>query len=431
MIGEQQFVEGVPIHASWWQAFGSLKLDALIEEALRVSPTLDAAEATVEQARHLYDARARTDRYPQAGLELSGERKAINGAAMGQPAGDKTFNLFGATATIEYDFDLFGGNRRALEALAAQIGYQQFQLEGARLTLVVNVIGVAIKQARLNAQIDASEQILKAQEEQLELTRRRLELGTASKVDVLVFQTQTDQIRAGIFVLRDERDQTSHLLAMLVGQSSSTTNIASFALSDFRLPSELPLQIPSEWARQRPDIRASEALLQAASAEVGVAVANLYPQITLHAQMGSQALSLDSLFGAGSLIWGLGGQLAQPLFNRGLRAEARAAEARYDAAAAYYRETILQALRDVADNMRALEHHAHAMEARAAAASSARESLELLLHRYHMGAANYLDVLTAQQQQQSTLMDLFDSQAQRLTDTLYFYSAMGGGWNQR
>jgi len=424
----QRVVEGAPVESRWWQAFGSPALDALVEEGLRSSPTLEAAEATLRQALHTYEARAGSTRYPQASASLSGERKSVNNAVRGQSGGEDTFNLYSATITTRYDLDLFRGNRRALEALAAQTDYRRFHREGARLDLAASVVATAIAQARLSAQIEIMEQILHDQSEQLALTRHRLELGSASDVDVLALQTQMEQTRAGLPALRNGRDQASHLLAMLIGQTPSATEVPQFTLADFELPSELPLQVPSELIRRRPDIRASEALLHAACAEHGVAVSKLYPQLSLNADVGAQALTMDKLFNPGSLIWSLGAQLAQPLFNRGLRSEARAAEAGFDAASAHYRETVLQAFRDVADVLRGLEHHAHALTATTAAALSAQETLDLVQKRYAMGAANYLEVLTAQQVVASSRMDLCAAQAQRLIDTVTFYAAMGGGW---
>ncbi len=426
--GEQRFAEGILIETQWWQAFESSKLDALIEQALAASPTLEAAEAILSQARQVYEARAGSTQYPQANANLSGERKSVNNAAMGQPDGENTFNLYSASVNVHYDLDLFRGNRRVLEALAAQADYRRFQLEGARLTLAADIIATAIAQARLSAQIEVMERILNAQTEQLALTRRSLELGSVSDVDVLALQTQTEQTRAVIPALRNGRGQASHLLAMLIGQTPSATNVPQFTLTDFKLPSELPLQVPSELVRRRPDIRASEALLHAACAEYGAAVSKLYPQISLNADFGAQALTMDKLFNPASLIWSLGGQLAQPLFNRGLRAEARAAEAGFDAASAHYRETILQAFRGVADVLRGLEHNTHALKATTATVISAHETLDLVQKRYAMGAANYIEVLTAQQVVESSRMDLCAAQAQRLLDTVTFYSSMGGGW---
>ncbi|HAL92215.1 MAG TPA: RND transporter [Verrucomicrobia bacterium] len=425
--GEQRFVEGSPIITQWWQAFGSPQLDALIKQAQEANPSLEAAEATLRQARHTTEARAGSTRYLQANANLGGRRQAATGAASGQPNGENTFNLFNASVNVQYNFDLFGGNRRAIEALAAQAEFQSFQLEGARLALAANVAVSAIAQARIAGQIEAAESILSAQAEQLALTRQRLALGGASQHEVLALQTQMEQTRADIPALRNELDQATHLLAALIGQTPSAATLPRFALDDFTLPSELPLQVPSELVRQRPDIRASEALLQAAHAQYGVALSKLYPQITLSADMGSQALTADKLFSAGSLIWAIAGQVAQPLFNRGLRAEARAAEAGADAAAAYYRETVLQAFRNVADVLSALDQDAQALAAHAAAAVAAQESLELVRQQHALGAASYLELLTAQQQAEATHMDLYAARAQRLMDTVAFYAAMGGG----
>ena len=188
--------------------------------------------------------------------------------------------------------------------------------------------------------------VVAGQAEQLALTRTRLELGVGTRQEVLTLQTQTAQIRATLPVLQNKRAQTRHLLAMLAGLTPGDSTVPAFAMADFALPATLPVSVPSEWVRQRPDVRASEALLQAASAQYGVAVAKLYPQLTLSANLGSQALTTASLFGAGSMIWGLGGQLVQPLFNSGLKANAKALEAGLEAAQANYQQTVLQALRN-------------------------------------------------------------------------------------
>ncbi|MGD9874867.1 MAG: efflux transporter outer membrane subunit [Kiritimatiellia bacterium] len=424
----QKFSEGVAVEAQWWRAFGSQKLDDLIERALEASPTLLAAEATLRQARYTYEAQSGSTRLPQVYANLGGKRQAVNNAAMGQPDGENTFNLFNASVNVQYHFDLFGGNRRALEALAAQAEFQRFKLEGARLALAADAMVAAFTQAELAAQIEAAERILSAQEEQLALVRQSAALGSSSQNEVLAQQTQMEQTRASLPALRNRLDQTAHWLAALTGQAPSAADLPQFALEDFTLPADLPLQIPSELVRSRPDIRASEALLLAAHAQHGVAVSKLYPQITLSADMGSQALSADKLFGAGSMIWALAGQLAQPLFNGGLRDEARAAEAGSEAAAAYYRETVLQAFRNVADVLRMLEHDAQVLAALAAVENSSQESLALVQWKYALGAASEHEVLTAQQQVALARTESIAARAQRLIDTAAFYAAMGGGW---
>ena len=427
MLGEaQRFTPQGSISAAWWQQFGSPKLNALIERALQSSPTLAAAQATLRAAEQTYAAQAGSTLLPQANGQLGVQRQRTSPAMQGQTGPERTFTLYNANVGVSYNLDLSGGNRRVLEALAAQTEFQRFQLDGARLALVANVVTAAVTEAQLAAQIAATEEILSAQTEQLELTQRRLELGNASEVDVVSLQTQVEQSRAGIVPLRNRLEQTHHLLATLVGEPPAAVAIPSFTLADFKLPTNLPVQVPSELVRRRPDIQASESLLHVASAQYGVAVSRLYPQLTLTGSVGSEALTSAALFGPHSLVWGLAGQLAQPLFNAGLRPAARAAEAGFDAAAANYRQTVLLALRNVADVLRALGNDAQFLQAQNAADASAQHALDLVRQQYRLGAATYLQLLIAQQQAQQARIGLIAAQAQRLGDTAALYVAMGG-----
>ncbi len=420
----QSFTSQVPIGATWWQQFGSPKLNALIEEALQSNPTLEASQATLHQAEQTYAAQAGSTLYPQVDAGLGVGRERFNASGLGQHIAN-TFDLYNASVGVSYNLDLAGGNRRLLEALAAQTDYQRFQLDGARLTVAANVATGAIAQAQLAAQVAASEQILAAQTEQLGLTRQRLALGNVSEVDVLSLQTQVEQTRASVVPLRYRLEQTNHLLAILVGKPPGEAAMPQFTLADFTLPTELPLRVPSELVHQRPDIQASEALLHVANAQYGVAISKFYPQLTLSSNIGS--LTNASLFAPGSMVWGVAGQVAQPLFDAGLRPGANAAEAGFNAAAANYRQTVLQALRNVADVLRALDNDAQALQAQSAADSSAQRSFELTQQQYHLGAASYVQLLIAQQQAQQTRINLIAAQAQRLADTAALYQAMGGG----
>lgn len=429
MGGAQHFVEGQAVSSTWWQNFGSSKLNAYIDQALRNSPSLESAQATLRQAQQTYAAQAGSTRYPQVNAKLGAQRQGTNNSGMGLSGGDRVFELYNAGVTVNYNLDLFGGNRRLLESYAAQADYQHFQLEGARLTLAANVVTAAMMQAQYGVQINASEAILAAQQKQLDIAQQRLKLGGIARGEVLTLQTQVEQTRASIPSLRNKLDQTNHLLAVLAGQAPGEAQVPQFTLADFSLPGELPVVIPSELVRQRPDIQASEALLHVASAQYGVAIANGYPQINLSANLGSQALAASNLFSAGTMIWGLAGQLAQPLFNAGLKAGVRSAEAGFDAAAANYRQTVLQALRNVADVLRALDNDAQTLQAQAAADTAAQGALSLMQQQYQLGGASYLQLLTAQQQAQQTRINLIAAQTQRLTDTAALYQAMGGGWN--
>lgn len=424
-LGTSQTFVIAPVPEQWWTAFGSDKLTSLIALAHANSPTLAAAQATLRQAQYSFEASSGATQLPQANAKLGNQRIGSNTAAAGMPGGERSYSLYSASVAISYDLDLAGGNRRALEALAAQVDYQSYQLEGARLNLAANLTLTAITQAQLRAQIDATQDLVAAQEEQLALTRHRMALGVGTALDVLALQTQLEQSQATLPGLRKHLEQTRHLLAILAGQAPGQSTLAQFELRDFVLPAQLPLRLPSELARHRPDVRASEALLQAASAQHGVAIAKLYPQLTLSASLGSQALTAASLFGAGSLIWGLGGQLAQPLFTPGLKSQVKAAEAATQAALAHYQQTVLQSLREVADVLRSVEQDALAQQALAQADQSALQSLQLVQKQYALGAVSYLPLLQAQQQVQRTRIALLELQARRVANTVALYQAMG------
>ncbi|MGA7951754.1 MAG: efflux transporter outer membrane subunit [Thiobacillaceae bacterium] len=424
----QSFVIGQGMPPDWWTSFGSATLDELVSKALLGSPSLAAAEAALRQAREIHAAQAGSTLYPTVDANLGANRSVFSPASVGQSGGSgNVFNLYNAGIAVNYNLDLFGHNRRALEALAAQADYQAFQLAGARLTLAANVVTAAFAQAQLAAQIEATEAILRAQQAQLDIARKRLELGAAAKTDVLTLQTQAEQTAAGIPPLRNQLQQADHLLAVLIGQAPGSADIPRFKLAEFTLPDKLPVVVPSELVRQRPDIQASTALLHAATAQYDVAVSDLYPQINLSASLGTEALTTGALFGPGSMIWSLAGKLAQPLFNAGLKAGSNAAEAAMEEAGANYKQTVLEGLRNVADALRQLDSDAQRLQAQASADASAQQSLDLVQQQYQLGAASYLQLLTAQQQVQQARIALIAAQAARLADTAALYQAMGGG----
>jgi NodT family efflux transporter outer membrane factor (OMF) lipoprotein len=328
--------------------------------------------------------------------------------------------------------DIFGGARRELEALRSQVDYQNFQLEGAYLALTTNIVTTAVKEASLRAQIEATQDIITAQEKQLDLVEQQFNLGGASRPDVLTQRTQLAQTRATLPPLEKDLAQARHQLSVYAGNLPSDEGLPEFKLEALQLPQELPLTLPSQLVRQRPDIRASEALLHQANAEVGVATANLYPQITISGNYGSETTEFHNLFGSGTEVWSLGASLLQPIFHGGqLTAQRRAAIAAHDEAAAQYRETVLQAFQNVADTLRALEMDAKTLQAQADAESLARETLELTQKQFQLGAVSYLSLLNAQRQYQQTRINLVQAQAIRYADTAALFQALGGGWWNR
>jgi len=420
-------IEGGWINPQWWRELASPKLGNLIDDALQRSPTLAESLATLRQAQELYAAQTGLTRYPQVAANAGAQRQRSSSSSSGLADDSREFSLYNAGVGVKYNLDLAGGTRRAAEALLARAGYQQYQVDGARLTLIGNIVTAAITQARLSAQIQTTETILHIQEEQLGLTREKVRLGPAAPDDVLAMQTLVEQTRASIPPLRNQLQQNNHLLAVFAGRAPGEKELPSFTLDEFTLPDDLPLIVPAELVRVRPDIQAAEALLHAANAEYGVAIANLYPQINLSADLGSQALTTGALLGGDSMVWSLVGQLTQPLFNLELPAKKRAALAAFDAAAANYQNVVLESLREVADVLRALENDSQRLTALSAADIAAQKFLDSMRCRYDLGAVSYFELLTAEQQSQQTKINLIEIQAQRFVNCAAFYQAMGAG----
>jgi NodT family efflux transporter outer membrane factor (OMF) lipoprotein len=430
----QRFVFGQDIPAQWWAVFHSDALDRLIRQALADSPTLAAAQAALREAHENVRAEVGVAFFPAVDANASAEREKFSAAAFGQPgAKGSLFNLYNASVKVSYALDIFGGARREIEALRSQVDYQRFQLEGAYLTLTSNIVTAAVKEASLRAQILTTREILKVETEQLDLVERQFQLGAVSRSDLLAQQTQLAQTRATLPPIEKDLAQTRHLLAALAGRlPGEGAALPEFDLAGLKLPQELPVSLPSSLVRQRPDIQASESLLHAASAQVGVATANLYPQITLAGSYGWEATRVSDLFQKGSSVWSLAAGLLQPVFHGGeLIAKRSAAVAAYDQAAAQYRETVLQAFQNVADALRALDADAAALKAQAEAEAAARATLDLTRKQFEFGAVSYISLLNAERQYQQTKISLVQAQAARFADTAALFQALGGGWWNR
>lgn len=429
----QRFLSGQEIPPQWWALFRSEALDRLIRQALADSPTLAAAQAKLREAEE--NRQAQTGALlPRVDGNASVRRQKISGASLGQPEIDITpFTLHSASVSVSYAFDLFGGTRRELEALHAQVEYQRFQLEGAWLTLTANLVTTAVQEAALRAQIRATREIVAAEERQLALVEQQFQLGGVSRSDVLAQQAQLAQTLATLPPLEKQLSQTRHRMALLAGKFPGESGMLPvFDLDGLNLPRELPLSLPSSLVRRRPDIRAAEALLHAASARIGVATANLYPQITLTGSLGSETSKVQDLFGRGTSVWGLGAGVLQPIFRGGeLTAKRRAAVAAYSLAEAQYRGIVLQAFQDVADVLRALELDAQTLKAQSDAEAAANASLDLARERFQLGAASYLALLNAERQHQQARIGLVQAQAARFSDTAALFQALGGGWWNR
>ncbi len=419
------------VPALWWELFRSPALDALVRSALERSPTLAAAQAALRQAQALYAAGAGSRLWPAVTGGAGVTRERASQFASGLPGG-ATYTLYNASVNVAYTVDAFGGVQRELEALQAGVDLQRWQLEATQLALSANVVTAAIQDASLRAQIDATRALVDAQQRALTVVERQLATGAVPLAAGVAQRTLLAQTQATSPPLEKALAQNRQLLAVLAGRLPSEGGLPEFGLDTLQLPETLPLSLPSALVRQRPDIQASEALLHQASAQLGVATANLYPQITLSGSVGTQSIEASRLFTAPASAWTLGAGLLQPIFNGGaLRARQEAAQAALEQAQAQYRQTVLQAFLDVANTLQALESDAQALQTQAQAEALARRTLELVEVQYRAGAVNVLALLVAQRAVQETRIGLVQARAVRYADTAALFQALGGGWWNR
>jgi NodT family efflux transporter outer membrane factor (OMF) lipoprotein len=420
----QRFLEGADVPGQWWTMFGSPAIDQLVDMALKGNPDLDAAQASLRQARQNYLATA-GGLQPQVDAKGGIEReRQINEG--------QTFDLFSASVEVSYAIDAFGGLRRGLEAQGAVEENTRFELEATYLSLISNVVITAIQQASLRAQITSQMDIINAQQQQLDLLNQQFELGAVARGDVLQQQAQLAQTQASLPPLQRNLEQTRNQLALLLGRFPADAQIPIIELTDLTLPTELPLSVPSRLVEQRPDIRASEATLHQASALIGVADANLLPNFALSGSLSASSGTLGEFVSLQNTLLNLAAGVTQPIFNGGtLRAQQRAAVAQFDRAAAQYRSTVLSSFTDVANVLAALQRDAEALQVQLYAEETARQSLDITTERFQAGAIAYLALLDAQRTYQQARILLVIAQANRYEDTVALFTALGGGWWNR
>jgi NodT family efflux transporter outer membrane factor (OMF) lipoprotein len=420
------------IPADWWTLFHSKPLDELVRQALADSPTVQAAQATLLTAAETYKAQRGGLLLPAVDATASATRQREPGAAFGQPGSAFLFNLFDASVGVTYRLDLFGASRRQVEALLAQAVYQRWQLEAARLTLADNVVTTAVNIASLHAQVGALTDIVTSERDQLKVVQRQFDAGAASRSDLLAQQTQVADNEAQLPALEKQLAQAQHRLAVLAGRTPDDATVPDFTIDQLTLPPELPLSVPAKLVRQRPDVQAAEALLHVSTAQLGVATANLYPQLNLTGSIGSQTVTASDLFKTGTAAWNVGGTLTQPLFHGGeLMGRKRAARADLDRATAGYRQAVLAALQDVADTLRALEADARTLQADLITETDAQDTLNMTKLQYKVGGVSYLQLLNAERVYLQARQNRVQAEAARYADTAALFHALGGGWWNR
>jgi NodT family efflux transporter outer membrane factor (OMF) lipoprotein len=424
----QHFDRQADLPANWWIRFESKDLDALVDQALENSPSLQSALATLRQSEDSLRAGYGVF-FPQVGANVGAERQnALVNLGHGlQNTGPYNVGTFGAN--VSYVPDLFGAQRRAVEALGAAADFQRYNVRAAYLSLSSNVVNAGIARAGYQAQRDATLAIAHMYDDQIRLAQVQYDSGTGPYAAVLTLRGQQAANLAVVAALEQHVEQSDHLLAQLCGQAPAAFSAPPIALESLALPAELPDALPSDLARHRPDVLAAEAALHQASAQIGVATADLFPTLTLGGTAGASSTAISQILRAGTKFWSMQASLAGSIFNGGSQWYTRkAAIDAYNASLAQYENTVLVALEQVADTMRALVHDAQGLRAQTNALAAAAQNQKLTHANYEAGTAGYLELLSADTQYQQARLAYLSAVTQRLQDTVALYAALGGGW---
>ena len=428
----QRLVEAMDIPGQWWTVFRSAPLDALIDDALKHNPDVEAAHAALQVAwENAYAERGAYFPAVSAGINPTRQKNAGD-VASAVTSDANLYSLTTAQVSVSYSPDLWGGTRRQVESAVALAHAQRFQLEATYLTLTSNLVNAAIEEASLRAQIDTTLQMIDMQTTILSTLRRQQALGDAAEATIAAQVAVLEETRQTLPPLRKQLNQQRDLIAALSGRMPDERTDAPFELESLQLPAELPLSLPAKLVEQRPDVRASEEELHAASAAVGVAIANRLPNVQIDASLGSASEKTRSLFTAGTGFWSIGAGVTQPLFDAGsLKHRQRAAEAGYRQAAAQYRSTVISAAQNVADVLHAIQADADALAAAERAERAAMQSLQIARKQWALGDISQSTLLLSELAWRQAGLALIQARAARFTDTAALFQALGGGWWNR
>jgi NodT family efflux transporter outer membrane factor (OMF) lipoprotein len=422
----QELLLGTSPATQWWRFFQSDALDSIVERALASNRRLTAEQWTLEQRQELANARA-GGRWPQVDGTAGIGRQKYGAQFLGPLPKPPPFTYFSVGATVSYSLDYNGKLTRSIEQQRALSEYQQRQVEAAQLSVTGNAVNQALEIASLRAQIATVEALLDRDRENLHLVQVAFDAGSVSRLDVVSAQSQLASDTTALSPLRQQLAQARHALALNLGTVPSDPSLPELDLAQLTLPAQLPVSLPSELARRRPDVLAAEAQLHAATAAVGVATANLYPRIDLTGTIGQQSITTDALFDQESSVWSITSGLVAPIFDGGkLRAEKRAAVDAMRSTAANYEQTVLEAFSQVADSLEALDNGAEQLRAQASAEATARETVTMTRQSYNEGNVGVLQVLDAERRYQQARLGYVRAQAQRYIDTAQLMLALGG-----
>jgi NodT family efflux transporter outer membrane factor (OMF) lipoprotein len=420
------------IPGDWWTLFHSPAINSLVVDALRQSPTVEAANAQLRQAQEQELAQRGTLFPTVSGTVGVSRQQEPQTYLYGTTTPALSFNDYQARLDLSYTLDFWGGLRRRVEQAHAQVDYQRFQLEAAYLTLSAGVVTTAVQVASLRQQTDVQIKLNSFEQQQLDTVRQQFEAGGATGTDVATQEAQVAQGQLVVQSLQTRLAQARDQLAAYLGRAPSEVAIPDIDLNSLALPTDIPVSLPSKLVAQRPDIRAAESLLHQQTAALGVATAARLPNVTLSASGGSDAATLNQLFTRSNVLWSMGTQAVQPLFDAGqLKHAQRAQSAQMQVAAAQWRNQVVTAFQNVADVLAQLRSDALSLRYALNAEQAAARSLFLASEQFKLGGVSYLSVLTSEQSYQSAASALIQARAARFADTISLYQALGGGWWNR
>jgi outer membrane protein, multidrug efflux system len=414
---------------AWWEIYQDTELDNYEQQLLKANQSLVAAKDRLDQARSL--ARVATSGYfPTVTTDPNASRTRYSGnrpevVTLGNPL---TQNNFGIPFLLNYEPDLFGKVRRAVQAANASLQSTAADMYNVNLVLSAELAADYFMLRELDAEMQVVQQSVTIQQKGLQLVVDRHNGGVASGLDLAQQQTLLDSTVTQLYLVQQQRAQFEHAIAVLTGNPASTFTVPPRALN--AAPPPVPLGVPSDLLERRPDVATAERQMAYQNALVGVATAAFYPQLTIAGGGGLQSTDIATLFTAPSAIWAIGGDLLQPIFEGGRnRANLAAAKSAYDESVANYRESVLTAFQQVEDGLSGLSALSQASTTQDAAVADARRALELANNRYVGGVTSYLDVITAQSALLTNQRLATQLLGQQMVMSVYLVKALGGGWD--
>ncbi|PLK25761.1 efflux transporter outer membrane subunit [Novosphingobium sp. TH158] len=417
----------------WWQAFGSSELDALVEKALAGNQSLEASRETLNRSREYVKA-AMGRSLPQVDAHAQVNHQQINLSSFGLGGagfGNPEFTLYSLGGGVSYDLDLFGGQKRATERAVADAETQLRETEAAHLTIAGRVVLQVLTIAALNDRIATQQALVEEDRRNVRLTEAKRRGGEGTMVEVLSAQGELAADQSALPQLEQQRAEARNLLAALLGIAPSDLGATDFTLASLHLPKEVPVTLASELVHKRPDILASEARLHSAVAGIGVATARLYPNVTLGASFLQSTTRPEDIFNTSNTGFSMLGGLTAPIFHGGtLKAEKRAAEAEARAAAARYRQTVLEAFAQTSDLLAALANDTRTVSLRGESLDIAERSLHLSRRSFQVGNSGVLQVLDASRAAQQARLAMLDARSRQFLNVARLYLATAGGWTE-